>query len=467
MQPGALIAGKYRIDRTLGEGGMGVVVAATNLHLDQRVALKFLLPDLLGEKAVVERFLREARASARLRSEHVCRVYDVGVENSAPFIVMELLEGRDLAAMVSGNGPLPISMAADCVLQATIGLAEAHALGIVHRDLKPANLFVTARPDGTSLVKILDFGIAKAPSDTQFQLTRTTAVMGSPGYMSPEQLRSARDADARSDIWALGVTLFELVAGRQPFASESITELTLRVAIDPTPPLPGVPREFERVVARCLEKDPGRRFANVSQLAAALAPFGTARIAEMAMGTASMLSIAAARPAGTAVTSDHAPTTLGSSAGMFASAASARSRLRWGLVGVALVAAIATVAVVKLREPDAPAAAQPRESTLAAPAPIASDAGVPAVTADAASAAVATPPPATATVPAPPPPAPAAAVKPPPTAPLPRSPATAQAAPSTAPPSTAAPPPPRPRAKPAPSPTSPKTPPKDIGASRD
>src|SRR5262245_50448902 len=137
MNPGDLIAGKYRIDRLIGQGGMGMVVAATNLHLDQRVALKFLLPELLPDPAIVERFLREARASARLRSEHVCRVYDVGLENGAPFIVMELLDGRDLASIVSGNVGLPVSAATDYVLQATIGLAEAHALGIVHRDLKP------------------------------------------------------------------------------------------------------------------------------------------------------------------------------------------------------------------------------------------------------------------------------------------------------------------------------------------
>src|SRR5262245_25616300 len=180
---------------------MGVVVAATNSLLGQQVALKFLLPELLAHHGVVERFLREARASARLRSEHVCRVFDVGMENNVPYMVMELLEGRDLASIVETSGKPPVSSTVDYVLQACVGLAEAHAMKIVHRDLKPANMFLTRRSDGTALVKVLDFGIAKASGDTQFQLTRTAAVVGSPGYMSPEQLRSARDADVRSDIW--------------------------------------------------------------------------------------------------------------------------------------------------------------------------------------------------------------------------------------------------------------------------
>src|SRR5215470_933873 len=177
---------------------MGVVVAATHLHLQQRVALKFLLPELVHGPAIVERFVREARASAQLRGEHVCRVADVGAfDGGAPYIVMELLEGSDLASLLERQGVLPVQRAADYVLQACVGIAEAHALGIVHRDLKPANLFLTARPDGTPLIKVLDFGIAKAQTDRNFSLTQTSAVLGSPGYMSPEQLRSTRDVDVR------------------------------------------------------------------------------------------------------------------------------------------------------------------------------------------------------------------------------------------------------------------------------
>src|SRR5512140_3402737 len=194
IEVGEIVGGKFRIERILGQGGMGVVAIATHLQLDQQVALKVLHDAIVDDAESVERFLREARASARLRSEHVCKVSDVGqLDSGAPYIVMELLEGSDLQGVIAQD-PLPIATAALYVTQACVAIAEAHALGIVHRDLKPANLFLTKRLDGTPLVKVLDFGIAKAPTASEFKITRTSTIMGSPGYMSPEQLRSARDA---------------------------------------------------------------------------------------------------------------------------------------------------------------------------------------------------------------------------------------------------------------------------------
>jgi serine/threonine-protein kinase len=189
---GDVLAGKYRVDHVLGVGGMGVVVSATHLQLDQRVALKFMLPVGLAHPALVERFAREARAAARLKSDHVARVLDVGtLDSGSPYMVMEYLEGSDLGSVVAERGPMPVHMAVDCVLQACDAVAEAHAIGIIHRDLKPRNLFLTGRNDGRALVKVLDFGISKHKTGaSDLSLTRTTEIIGSPNYMSPEQLRS-------------------------------------------------------------------------------------------------------------------------------------------------------------------------------------------------------------------------------------------------------------------------------------
>lgn len=278
VQAGDMVAGKYRVDRVIGRGGMGVVVAATHLQLEQQVALKFMLPEVLGDREAVERFHREARAAARLKSEHVARIIDVGVLESGPlYIVMEYLDGTDLASVVSRVGSLPVAQIADYIVQALDALAEAHVVGIVHRDLKPGNLFLSRRADGSALVKVLDFGISKAgPTVADTALTRTQAVIGSPVYMSPEHMRASRMVDARSDIWSLGVILYELASGRVPFNADAFSTLVLQVAMDPPPPLASslsIPDGFESVVCRCLEKDPARRFQNVAELAVALAPF--------------------------------------------------------------------------------------------------------------------------------------------------------------------------------------------------
>ncbi len=271
MEAGQVIAGKFRVERVLGAGGMGLVVVARHLQLDQTVALKFLHDAIALDAELVERLLREARASAKLKSEHVCRVMDVGtLDTGTPYIVMELLEGMDLAAVLDRELLAP-AVAAEYVLQACVAIAEAHHAGIVHRDLKPSNLFVTERLDGTPLVKVLDFGIAKAGGAADFQITRTQAVMGTPGYMSPEQLRSSKDVDARTDIWSLGAILYEAVSGKLPFRSDSITELAVKASMDPFDPI-AAPPAYLAVIARCLEKAAGRRYQTVAELARDLAP---------------------------------------------------------------------------------------------------------------------------------------------------------------------------------------------------
>jgi serine/threonine-protein kinase len=378
IAPGQVLAGKFQVERVLGQGGMGVVVAAHHLVLGQRVAIKFLLPEALAHRESVERFLREARAAVRLRSEHVGRVIDVGTfDDGAPYIVMEYLEGLDLAGYLQRSGPLPVPQVVDFILQACEAIAEAHAIGIVHRDLKPANLFLTQRADGSPLVKVLDFGISKAGNqDADFSLTRTSAVMGSPGYMSPEQLRSSRDVDVRSDVWSLGVILFELATGRQPFVAESITELALKVAMDPTPPLyaPHLPYGFDAAVGRCLEKDPGRRYFNVAELAQALAPFGPANAHDAAARIARVLHVAPAPAAMTRpVTSSGPPTTLSSATGqtgaVYTVPSPAPGRSRWPLFAGLGAAALGGVIALAVSLDDGPPAAQPAAAPVAAPEP--------------------------------------------------------------------------------------------------
>jgi serine/threonine protein kinase len=284
-RPGEIFDGKYRIDGVLGIGGMGVVLAATHLRLEERVAIKFLQPQFSSDPEIVQRFIREGRASIKIRSEHVVRVLDVGLAGELPYLVLEYLSGKDLDALVQERGSLEVPAAVDLVLQACEALAEAHTGGVVHRDLKPANLFLTQRADGSPCVKVLDFGISKVTRSSprvgrsETRATRPHVVMGSPPYMSPEQMQSSKDADARSDIWSMGAILYELVAGRPPFEAETITELCARVLRDPPTPLKPIrgdlPPAFEATVFRCLEKSPDDRFHDVAELALSLGEFGT------------------------------------------------------------------------------------------------------------------------------------------------------------------------------------------------
>ncbi len=282
VRPGEILAGKFEVERVLGAGGMGVVVAARHTQLEQRVALKFLLPAACEVPGAVTRFLREGKAAARITSEHVARVMDTGVlDGGAPYLVMEYLEGFDLGAVVQRRGRVTPDEAIEYVLQACEAIVEAHDLGIVHRDLKPANLFLSKRADGSPLVKVLDFGISKVEgSGSRSQLTSASVLMGSPRYMSPEQMLSAKDVDARTDVWALGVILYELVTGKPVWHADTMQGLCALIASTPAPSLlllaPSAPKVLADVVSRCLAKSRDERIASVADLALALEPIAPA-----------------------------------------------------------------------------------------------------------------------------------------------------------------------------------------------
>jgi len=280
--PGCIVGNKYRIDGCLGEGGMGVVLSATHLELDAPVAIKVVREEFAGSHDIVERVLFEARAVARMRSNHVVRVLDVArLESGCPYIVMEQLQGVDLGLALWENGPFSVPHAIDYLLQACDGLAEAHSLGIVHRDLKPGNLFLATTPEGVVL-KVLDFGISKEVSTPLRSVTRISRTsltsagdpVGSPYYMAPEQMRASPDIDARADVWSLGAILFELLTGQCPFEGDTMAEVCAKVLVDSPPSLGtllnGAAVELDPVIARCLEKDPNLRYQSVAELAQAL-----------------------------------------------------------------------------------------------------------------------------------------------------------------------------------------------------
>jgi len=279
---GALLANKYRVERVLGQGGMGYVVEARHVTLDERVALKFLLPEYAKHPEASARFLREARAAVKIKSEHVARVSDVGtLDSGAPYMVMEFLDGADLAHTLKHKGVLSVEDALDFILQACEAIAEAHTYGIVHRDLKPANLFLAKRPDGSPLVKVLDFGISKVMGGGDHALTKTTTAMGSALYMSPEQMQETRGVDHRTDIYSMGIALFELLAGRQPFYAETLPQLCAEVLTGVPTPLsayrPDIPADLATRMERAYERDKNQRYQSISEFALALAPYAPER----------------------------------------------------------------------------------------------------------------------------------------------------------------------------------------------
>ena len=281
VRPGDVIASKYRVEKVLGAGGMGVVVAARHIALGNLVAIKLMQPRAVAVKGALERFLREGQAAAQLQSKHVAKVLDVGqLDSGAPYMIMEHLAGGDLAALIEKRGAVPLADATEYLLQACDAIGEAHAKGIVHRDLKPANLFLQTEPDGAPLIKVLDFGIAKV-SGAEQGLTGTSQGMGSGGYMSPEQMSSAKKVDHRADIWALGVTLYELLTAHRPFEAESLEQFVTRVFWEQPTPLathrPDLPREVEGILLRCMEKQADARFSSVAHFAQLIAPYAHPR----------------------------------------------------------------------------------------------------------------------------------------------------------------------------------------------
>ena len=288
VKEGDVLAGKYRVDRVLGIGGMGAVVQATHLVLNDRVALKFLLPELLEHEATTHRFLREAQAAVRIKSPHVARVTDVGkLESGSPYMVMEFLDGRDLGSVLEKEAPLEPEVAIDFALQASEAVAAAHANNVIHRDIKPANLFITKGPDNAPVLKVLDFGISKvAKTDGVGSLTQTHTAMGSPLYMSPEQMRSAKDVDPRTDVWSLGIVLYEMLTGTLPFVADTMPQLCALI-LETVPPsmklaVPDLPDQLDKAVLKAIERDPAERYQDIGEFAAAIAPFGDASALESA-----------------------------------------------------------------------------------------------------------------------------------------------------------------------------------------
>jgi serine/threonine-protein kinase len=385
--PGEVIDGKYRCERMIGVGGMGAVALATHLLRKAPVALKFMHPAVSVREGFVERFINEAVAASRIDSEHVVKVFDVGqLEEGTPYLVMEYLEGTDLAGVLERDGQPGLRSIPRCLhfaVQILRGLQIAHDASIVHRDMKPSNCFVIEKDGDPDFVKLLDFGISKLQQPDDVKLTQTNSLLGTPLYMSPEQARSAKLADHRTDLYAVGVILYELLTGRPPFDSDStFTELLIKIATEEPTPLvdlrPDVPPALAAVVRRAFARDPTQRYGSAFELSEALSPWcdersrsvieatrrraarvtglpgtmlsaGTTQASEGSEASAAPVAPAATAPSGSqwpAKTELLAPAPMQTSHGGVAATAAQRaphssSRAAYALIGVGVVAAAA------------------------------------------------------------------------------------------------------------------------------
>ena len=293
--PGTVIGSRFRVESELGRGGMGVVLRGVD-ETNRPVAIKVLLPEAVEHPEAVPRFVNEARAARELTSEHSVRVIDAGtLDSGLPFMVMELLDGEDLSTQLEKRGAFSITDACDAVIDACDALAEAHSRGMVHRDLKPANLFAARGADGRVRVKVLDFGVSKVAAQIrQMALTSTGTALGTPYYMAPEQLKSAKGVDARADIWSLGVVLYELLTGTLPFDGKSFGMLFMQIVSEDPKPIhlrkPEIPVGLSEIVETCMKKDREQRYADLSALVQELAKFaspsGQAQAARITQGRA-------------------------------------------------------------------------------------------------------------------------------------------------------------------------------------
>jgi serine/threonine-protein kinase len=370
--------GRYRLIRPLGTGGMGTVFEAEHVDLGKRVAVKMLHPPLAADADVRARFLREGQAAARIRHPNVVDVYDVGIDAEQPYLVMELLDGESLGAAYAREAPLPAERLADLVVPVVAGLTAAHALGVVHRDLKPQNVFLANAPGGI-IPKVVDFGISKlVDAETAQSLTGTSALLGTPYYMSPEQATNAKAIHASSDQYSLGVILYEGVTGRRPYQADTLYALLNAIVRGVYPPVSslvrGVPRELEQCVARAMAKDPQDRFPNVRELGLELMRFASPRT--RVLYTSELSSPIAGQPAPLRLPA--AEGVLGTSSGTLASANNElavphRRRGLWGRVGVAATVALAAALAIFVGLPRAERAELPPASSLMATAPSAQE----------------------------------------------------------------------------------------------